>query len=226
MDDAGYEHDILHSNAYDAIEAIEAELGTDPAGGAATVKDRLDLLGVPSVPLRWPTAGLYYSTIRGQARVISTALTSGRITFMPFVPPTTVTATGLAVRVSSGQTAGTNVRLGIYSNNYSSSSGHRPQDLLLDAGTVSTATLGLKVVSVSQELIANTIYWMACVGDNNNVILTTHSTTNNACGLSRNSTAYTPGTYYKTATYAPLPASAGELSDLTIVATPIVWVKL
>ena len=44
MDDAGFEHDLLHSDVNDAIEAIEAELGTDPAGASVTVKDRLDAI--------------------------------------------------------------------------------------------------------------------------------------------------------------------------------------
>lgn len=35
-------HAAQHTNANDAIEAIEGELGTDPAGSHATVKARLD----------------------------------------------------------------------------------------------------------------------------------------------------------------------------------------
>lgn len=37
-------HAEQHSNANDAIEAIQGELGTDPAGGSATVRARLDAL--------------------------------------------------------------------------------------------------------------------------------------------------------------------------------------
>jgi hypothetical protein len=42
MDDTGVYHDEQHANVNDAVEAIEGELGTDPAGGASTVKARLD----------------------------------------------------------------------------------------------------------------------------------------------------------------------------------------
>lgn len=42
-------HASLHANANDAIEAIETELGTDPAGEHATVKERLDNLVNPQV---------------------------------------------------------------------------------------------------------------------------------------------------------------------------------
>jgi hypothetical protein len=41
-DATGFEHNLQHSNVNDAVEAIEAELGTDPAGMYATVKERLD----------------------------------------------------------------------------------------------------------------------------------------------------------------------------------------
>lgn len=35
-------HNIQHTNANDAIEAIEAELGTNPSGSHTTVSDRFD----------------------------------------------------------------------------------------------------------------------------------------------------------------------------------------
>jgi hypothetical protein len=44
MDDATYPHDDHHRALATAVEAVEAELGTDPAGASATVKARLDTL--------------------------------------------------------------------------------------------------------------------------------------------------------------------------------------
>ena len=41
----GRTHRDMHNDLGDAIEAIEAELGTDPSGGSATVKARLDAIG-------------------------------------------------------------------------------------------------------------------------------------------------------------------------------------
>ena len=41
----GRTHRQMHNDLGDAIEAIEAELGTDPSGGSATVKARLDAIG-------------------------------------------------------------------------------------------------------------------------------------------------------------------------------------
>jgi len=42
MNDAAFQHDVLHSNHNDAIEQIEAELGTNPKGSFASVKARLN----------------------------------------------------------------------------------------------------------------------------------------------------------------------------------------
>ena len=44
LDSATVPHATQHANANDAIEAIEAELGTNPKGASATVKARLDTL--------------------------------------------------------------------------------------------------------------------------------------------------------------------------------------
>jgi hypothetical protein len=43
-------HDVQHANVNDAIEAVQAELGTDPAGTFTTVKARLDF-GAPVLVL-------------------------------------------------------------------------------------------------------------------------------------------------------------------------------
>lgn len=44
LDTVGVVHHEQHTNANDAIEAIQAELGTEPSGASATVKARLDTL--------------------------------------------------------------------------------------------------------------------------------------------------------------------------------------
>lgn len=49
-DATGYEHATQHANANDAIEAIQAELGTTPSGSYATVKERLDATAIPFHP--------------------------------------------------------------------------------------------------------------------------------------------------------------------------------
>jgi hypothetical protein len=45
---AGFEHDVVHTKEAEAIEAVQATLGTNPQGGSATVKARLDTLAIDS----------------------------------------------------------------------------------------------------------------------------------------------------------------------------------
>ena len=44
LGDATYQHDDHHRALAVAVEAVEAELGTDPSGASASVKARLDAL--------------------------------------------------------------------------------------------------------------------------------------------------------------------------------------
>ncbi len=50
-------HPADHNDANDALNKIEAELGTNPSGSQATVKDRLDLLN-PAAPSAYTLTGV------------------------------------------------------------------------------------------------------------------------------------------------------------------------
>lgn len=53
-DDAGFEHDIVHTNEANAIEAVQTTLGLNPEGAFTTVDDRiadLEVLGKPVLSL-------------------------------------------------------------------------------------------------------------------------------------------------------------------------------
>lgn len=51
-------HPALHNDANDAINKVEAELGTDPAGTYATVKARLDALAITPVVFAQPGSAI------------------------------------------------------------------------------------------------------------------------------------------------------------------------
>ena len=72
----------------------------------------------------------------------------------------TETWTRIGIYVDTG-VAATNARIGVYANG----ADNRPGALVLDAGTVSTATTGEKEITISQSLTANTVYWLAVVSD-------------------------------------------------------------
>lgn len=58
-DATGYEHATQHANANDAIEAIQAELGTTPSGSYATVKARLEAGVSGSIQGAWDSSTAY-----------------------------------------------------------------------------------------------------------------------------------------------------------------------
>ena len=100
LDTAGVELDVVVSNLNDAVEAIETELGTDPAGTWATVKARLDDMeaGVwaPS------DSGLLAANFDPAAMAGSTALTiNGTVYAMKLWTPAQISVTNIVMHVNT-----------------------------------------------------------------------------------------------------------------------------
>jgi len=116
-------------------------------GGGATVV-------VP--PINRATAGVYanFPTSVGGSTA-ATLQANGNLWFTPVMLAVGRTADRIGIEVTTGGTASVSVhRLGIWEDG-----GGVPGTLLLDAGTVATATTGIKEVTISQALAANTVYW-------------------------------------------------------------------
>ena len=224
-DDAGVIHDEQHANANDAIEAIEGELGTDPAGAQATVKARLASAEVAITGTVWPTTGWYYlGGLLTTDGLSSSRYTPGAnsITFFPFWCPSTVTISALTCYV--GASAAGNVRLGIYTST-TSASGEVPSALLVDAGTASTSTNGAKEVATSQQLTGQTWYWLAMVSD----AAGEYSAVNVAAAAITNNLSIITQYCTQSFTYGALPSSPTSPSEGTQSAGrcySAMWVKL
>ena len=103
-------------------------------------------------PLRSGGASYYCSPHNGNG---NGTLVQNTIYAVPFYVPVTTTFTKIAV-VTVG-TASAQVRLGIYNDNGSGV----PDTLILDAGSIATATSGFKTITISQSLTPGW-YWLAC----------------------------------------------------------------
>lgn len=68
-------HAGQHANANDAIEAIEAELGTDPAGASATVKARFEAIEAND----WVTAARIAADAVGSSEIAANAVGSSEL---------------------------------------------------------------------------------------------------------------------------------------------------
>jgi hypothetical protein len=94
----------------------------------------------------------YTSATTGTAAGAATMVAS-TIYATPFNVPKTVFVDQMAIRVTTA--SGTNCHLGIYDdvNLY-------PNNLIINAGNVSSATTGVKTLGVNKVLVGNTLYWL------------------------------------------------------------------
>jgi hypothetical protein len=106
MNAVGVEHDILHAQVNDAVEAIQQTLGTSPQGPSATVAQRLS--GLQAKAERGQPGG--YAALDASGRVLDgsgapVSLTGSRVsvqdeTDAPFTPRSVLTFVGDGVSVT------------------------------------------------------------------------------------------------------------------------------
>jgi hypothetical protein len=140
---------------YDVSASANADcLASDVAG-----------LGVGSIGYRNDFYYFPYLTI-SQGTV--TSVVANQIYYLPFFVRKKTTFTRIGIQVTIF--AGTSARLGIYN-----AANGVPTSLLLDCGTISTATIGEKEITISQSLNVG-FYFLAFVADNAPTIYFTTNT--------------------------------------------------
>lgn len=147
------------------------------------------------------------------------ALSANRLYFLPIIISATQTFTRISINVTT-LSAG-NARLGIFNDTSGA-----PSTLVLDAGTVSTTTTGLKEVTISQSVSAG-VYWLGFVCDATPTVSSFSYTNNNVIALLGVS-GFGGQPYhhiYKSFTYGALPsdASGSQTADNGVSAP---WIGL
>ncbi len=127
----------------------------------------------PSFP-KWVTGNLYGIPAYG---VTTRLLTQGEQQAAPIWVPNTVTATSLKIEVTTIGSTGSVIRLGIYNDNLG-----QPGTLLVDAGTVSGTTTGVKSATISQVLTPG-LYWLSGCQQGAPVTTTTTRSVNGGLAL-------------------------------------------
>lgn len=114
--------------------------------------------GVPTLPY-FADANMYLATPTvGGAALGTLVTTANRIYFVPLIVPYNRLMTSIAIRVPTGGAIGSSsVRLGVFLLDTVNGG---PGTVALDAGTVSTATTGLKSIAINQQF-ARGIYFAA-----------------------------------------------------------------
>ena len=90
---ASVPHDQQHANANDAIEAIEAELGLNPKGSAATVKARLDAINPASGQVQATSRGFFGASALAQTAVSTNPMIVAKDAGATFVQVAAINAT-------------------------------------------------------------------------------------------------------------------------------------
>jgi len=110
-------------------------------------------------PINVATSGVYCSFPVSAGAQTTVAHSNGLLAFTPLMLAIGRTADRIGIEVTGGGTASVSVhRLGIWADN-----GGVPGTLLVDAGTVATDSTGLKEITISQALAAQTLYWLGAV---------------------------------------------------------------
>ena len=132
----------------------------------AEINAALDLIDTNIVKRPWElmiTGGTrdrrYLAGLCANGTLATGAPSANNLRALPFGTGKIVTADRIGIIVTTG--AAGNVRIGIYQDD---GNGY-PGSLLLDAGAQSTTGTGVKEVTISQALAANTLYWLAILGD-------------------------------------------------------------
>lgn len=154
--------------------------------------------------------------------------TNNHMYLVPIIFGQATTIDRIGVRVTNAQASST-VRLGMYNSNTNG----EPSTRIFDAGTVSSATTGVKEITISQSITAG-LKWIAIVPNtiavglagveigngstvryylNNPFVQTTSST--NAFGGAGGATS--PTNYYRTGVTGALPDPAGATAQFGVI---------
>jgi hypothetical protein len=159
-DTSGSQVANLPLSALDVRFARNANNLSDLAS-AATARTNLGVLPATMVvpPINRATSNVYCSFPVSVGSQTQQPFSNGSLVFVPMMLAVGRTADRIGIEVTSAGTASVSVhRLGIWAD-----SGGAPGTLLVDAGTVATDSTGLKEVTISQALAANTLYWLGVV---------------------------------------------------------------
>jgi hypothetical protein len=155
MDASGYEGDVVIDNLSDAVEAIETELGTDPAGAQATVKARLSNLSLTG-PLRWGSGEWLGNGVASQTSSSAVTLAADTLYLVPVWIPDSATLDRIAINVTAGQTSAT-ARLGVYASDGSTG---LPTGTATDLGEVGASGTGIQSLTISQAVTGGQHLWV------------------------------------------------------------------
>jgi hypothetical protein len=195
------------------VIAIATELGTDPSGSLATVKDRLTALRrlVPDTSKFYPQPG---------ARTTGVPVLNTMYLYPVWLPSGTLDS--IATRCTTALATAVH-RLGIYQ--LPTSGAVDAATLLIDAGTVDCSTTGAKLVTISQAVVEGW-HLLAGVSQVAAATLNTYATTTIPDAIGLNSDlASSLNCYTVAAVSGALPATTTGAAGTSSAVVPALYVS-
>jgi hypothetical protein len=146
------------------------------------------------------TSGRFYDSRISSGAYTTLALVANTLYGVPFEVPKNLTYATINIAVTT-LAAASSIRLGIYSDTNGA-----PDALVVDAGTVSSATTGGKSITINQALTAGW-YWLALVSNGTPTVraINVGSSSYTMLGFTSATDTTTHGAWSVAFTYASLP---------------------
>lgn len=137
----------------DAVAAVQAALGVNPKGSAATVAARIAAVEAQTPGAPTYSANRWYYTASPAANSTNAAPGNGSLRLAPWFNPAPLTVTGWALDISTAGSTGAVFRGAVYLDN-----GGLPGALLADLGTLDATVIAVAVGTLAQTLPAGMLW--------------------------------------------------------------------
>lgn len=151
-DSTARNHAERHDDIGDAVNKIEAELGTDPAGTLSTVAARL-------TATEWGVTKTQRYATGASGSAVTGVMTANKMYGVLYPVAVAHSIDRIVVQPTTGGSAGSVIRLGVYKADANGAD----YTLVLDAGTVDGTTTGALAITIDQALTPG-MYWLVAVG--------------------------------------------------------------
>lgn len=194
---------------------------TTSADGYLSSTDWNTFNGKVSSVWQYRKSGRWYTPTTNSITMGSTPNLLNSIRYFPVLIERDITITQMGINVASIAATGNTCRIGIYSND---SSTNKPLNRLVDSGTLALDSVGAKPVVGLSVSLTKGLYWFAYVSNASTGNISSIANLNliDVIGTSTLNTGPV-NQYAQSFTYAALPASAGTLTEITIVQSPCIY---
>lgn len=201
--------------------AISMAVATSSSNGYLSSTDWNTFNGKVSSVWQYRKSGRWYTQTTNSIAIGSTPNLLNSIRYFPVLIERDITITQMGINVASIAATGNTCRIGIYSND---SSTNKPLNRLVDSGTLALDSVGAKPVVGLSVSLTKGLYWFAYVSNASTGNISSIANLNliDVIGTSTLNTGPV-NQYAQSFTYAALPASAGTLTEITVVQSPCIY---